>query len=86
MKSTTGTPKHGVVQQHLRIISLLLNDSVFVKPRSGYVVKMGSHRSTIVRNYYLETSYNTLDLQMPSLPRESDTINISYVDIYPRAY
>ncbi len=85
MKSTTGTPKHGVVNSICVYISFA-DDSVFVKPRSGYVEKWGAIDQLSVRNYYLETSYNTLDLRCHHFPVSPDTINISYVDIYPRAY
>ncbi|MFO7615807.1 MAG: M6 family metalloprotease domain-containing protein, partial [Bacteroidales bacterium] len=85
LKSTAGTPKHGLVNSICIYISFA-DDSTFVKPRSGFVAQWESEEEPSVRDYYRETSYNTLDLRCYHYPVSPDTINVSYVDIYPRAY
>jgi len=51
-----------------------------------FVDKWESTTGVSVSDYYKQTSYEQLFLKSNHFPVSSDTINISYKDIYPRSY
>lgn len=85
LKSTMGTPTKGLVNSLCIYISFA-DDSVFGHDRT-YFKKMWSAKDTVsVQDYFKQTSYNLLDLEIYHYPVSPDTVNICYKDSHPRSY
>jgi len=85
LKSVTGTPTKGLVNSLCIYISFA-DDSLFTRNRAYFKEMWTAPDKSSVQNYFKETSYNTLDLQIHHFPVSPDTITVSYKDIHPRNY
>ncbi|HBB91089.1 MAG: hypothetical protein A2X22_04115 [Bacteroidetes bacterium GWF2_49_14] len=85
LKASYGAPTRGTVNTICIYISFA-DDSVFHTKREQYKQIWTSTTTPSVKDFFAEISYNALNLEVHHFPESPDSVNISYVDLYPRKY
>ena len=85
LKSTMSAPTKGLVNSLCIYISFA-DDSLFTRNRAYFKDMWSATDKSSVSDYFKETSYNQLDLEIYHYPVSPDSVTVSYKDIFPRNY
>jgi M6 family metalloprotease-like protein len=85
LKATMSAPTKGLVNSLCIYISFA-DDSLFTRNRAYFKDMWSATDKSSVQDYFKETSYNLLNLEIYHYPVSPDSVTVSYKDIYPRNY